>query len=54
MVELETSVLSLRSSPTVRGETQLGFAIEILRISALIPFDTVVRPGPPYLLNFAQ
>ena len=45
---------TFRSSPTIRGEPQLGLATDILRISALISLDTGGLPGLACLLNQAQ
>jgi hypothetical protein len=44
-VDLATSMPSLRSSPTIRGEPQLILASDILRINALISSGTRHRPG---------
>jgi hypothetical protein len=40
-VDLATSMPSLRSYPTIRGETQPTLAADILRINALISLETV-------------
>ena len=53
-VDLATSIPSLRSSPTIRGEPQLILASDILRINALISSGTCGLPGLPCLLNLAQ
>ena len=53
-VDLATSMPSLRSSPTIRGEPQPILASDNLRINDLISFDTVGLPGLPCLLNLAQ
>ena len=53
-VDLATSMPSLPNSPTIRGEPQPGLASDILRINALISFDTDGLPGLPCLLSLAQ
>jgi hypothetical protein len=44
----------LRNSQTIRGDPQPTLASDILRINALISFDTGGLPGLPCLLNVAH
>ncbi len=53
-VDFATSIPSLRSSPTMRGELHRGLALESLRIRVLTSLLTVGRPGLPPRLSFAQ
>jgi hypothetical protein len=46
-VDLATSMPSLRSSPTIRGEPQVGFAHHIVRMSSRTSLAIAGRPGFP-------
>jgi hypothetical protein len=53
-VDLATSMPSFRSSPTMRGDPQVGFACHIMRISSRTSLTMVGRPDLPCWLNRRQ
>ena len=53
-VDLATSIPSCRSSPTTRGEPQVGLACHISRIKSRTPFAIEGLPGWPLWLRRRQ
>ena len=53
-VDLATSMPSFCSSPTIRGEPQVGFACHIVWISSRTSLATAGRPGVPCWLKRRQ
>ena len=47
-VDLATRMPSFANSPTMRGEPQPGFALDILRISSWTALATAGLPGRPW------
>ena len=53
-VALATRIPSLASSPTMRGEPQPGFELDILRMRSLTALGRVGLPGSPRWVRRAQ
>ena len=53
-VDLATVTPSLASSPTIRGDPQVGFALDIRRMRSRASFATRGRPGLPLPLSLVQ
>jgi hypothetical protein len=53
-VDLATSMPGLRSSPTIRGAPQVGFACHIVRIKSRMSLAIAGRPGLPCWFRHRQ
>ena len=53
-VDFETVMPSFASSPTICGEPQVGFIVDMVRISSWTSLDVAGRPGLPFFDNRVQ